>query len=80
MVTAKDFSLTSATVAPGATVRFVNEGEAPHTATADEDDAFDSGEVEGGSEGSFTAPDEAGTYDFHCEIHPAMTATLTVEG
>ncbi len=78
-VVAVDFSLTSVTVAPGASVTLDNQGEKPHTLTAD-DDSFDSGRVEAGAQGTVTAPSEAGTYDYHCDIHPAMTGTLTVEG
>ena len=78
-IEAVDFSLTSVTVAPGAEVEVENEGEKPHTATAD-DGAFDSGTIEPGASGSITAPSEPGTYDFHCTIHPNMTGTLTVEG
>jgi plastocyanin len=77
-VKAVDFSLTSATVGPGSDVRFENRGETPHTMTAD-DGSFDSGRVEPGGSTSVTAPEEPGDYAFHCEIHPAMTATLTVE-
>jgi plastocyanin len=79
MIVAKDFSLTSITVAPGTDVKIDNQGSAPHTVTAD-DDAFDSGTVDGGSSGAFTAPSEPGEYAFHCEIHSSMTGTLTVEG
>jgi plastocyanin len=79
-VVAQDFSFTVPdSVAVGATVTFDNQDSAPHTMTAD-DDAFDSGNVTGGSQGEVTAPSEAGDYAFHCEIHPNMTATLTVEG
>lgn len=78
-IEAKDFSLTSITVAAGAAVKVENSGSATHTVTAD-DGAFDSGKVAGGASGSLTAPTEPGEYPFHCEIHPAMTATLTVEG
>lgn len=77
-VVAKDFSLTSVTVAPGAEVTFENEGKATHTMSGD-DDSFDSGEVAAGSTASVTAPDEPGAYPFHCEIHSGMTGTLTVE-
>lgn len=77
-VEAVDFELTSTSVAAGAEVRFKNAGEAPHTMTAD-DGAFDSGTVEAGGSATVTAPDEPGDYPFHCEIHPNMTATLTVE-
>lgn len=78
-VEAIDFELTSITVAPGAEVTFENKGEAPHTMTAD-DDAFDTGTVEPGASATVAAPAEPGDYPFHCEIHPAMTGTLTVEG
>lgn len=78
-IVAKDFSLTSVTVAPGAAVKIENEGSAPHTVTAD-DGAFDSGRVSSGSSSSITAPAEPGSYAFHCEVHPSMTGTLTVAG
>jgi plastocyanin len=78
-IEAMDFELTSITVAPGAEVEVVNEGDVAHTVTSD-DDEFDSGTVAGGSTGTFTAPTEPGEHPFHCEIHPAMTGTLTVEG
>lgn len=78
-VVAKDFSLTSVTVAPGSKVEVENEGAAPHTVTAD-DGTFDTDRVEPGASTSFTAPTEPGDYAYHCEIHPAMTGTLTVQG
>ena len=79
-IVAKDFTLTDLTVAPGEEIVLKNEGDVPHTATAD-DGEFDLGRVEPGSTSDAgTAPDEAGTYAFHCEIHPNMKATLTVEG
>ncbi|MET0727990.1 MAG: cupredoxin domain-containing protein [Acidimicrobiales bacterium] len=77
-IVAEDFTLTSVSAAPGAEVRVKNKGQNPHTATSDDGD-FDSGTVAAGESGSFSAPDEPGEYDFHCEIHPAMTGTLTVE-
>lgn len=77
-ITAADFSLTSITVGPGDEVTVENGGEKPHTVTADGDE-FDSGEAAPGGSASFTAPDEPGTYDFHCSIHDSMTGTLTVE-
>lgn len=78
-IEARDFTLTSIEVAPGTEVEVVNTDEAAHTVTSD-DAAFDSGNVAGGGTGTFTAPDEAGEYAFHCEIHPSMTGTLTVDG
>jgi plastocyanin len=79
-IVAEDFSLTDLTVAPGAEISLQNDGEAPHTATAD-DDSFDLGEVAAGETSDpGAAPTTPGDYAFHCEIHPNMTATLTVEG
>jgi plastocyanin len=77
-IEAKDFSLTSITVAPGADVEVQNEGKATHTVTAD-DGAFDAGQVAPGSTATFTAPAEPGDYGYHCKIHPSMTGTLTVK-
>ena len=49
-----------------------------HTATGDDDPAIDA-EAEGGEEATVGAPDEPGTYDFHCRYHPdQMTGVLTV--
>jgi plastocyanin len=79
-IIAEDYSLTSITVGPGDEIKLKNEGDFTHTATAD-DGEFDLGEVEGGATSAAgTAPEEPGTYEFHCEIHRSMTATLTVEG
>lgn len=79
-IVAEDFSLTDITVAPGDELVFENKGSAAHTATADDGD-FDLGQVAGGETSEpVTAPEEPGSYPFHCEIHPNMTATLTVEG
>ena len=74
-----DFSLTSLTVAPGTEVTLKNYGEKPHTMTADDGD-FDSGPNRTRSEVDDRRASEPGDYAFHCEIHPAMTGTLTVEG
>jgi plastocyanin len=73
----QDFTFSNTSVAPGGQVVVDNGDSASHTVTAD-DGAFDSGEVSGGSTGTFQAPGEAGSYDFACEIHPDMTGTLTV--
>jgi LPXTG-motif cell wall-anchored protein len=64
------------TVAPGTTVTWVNDGEQPHTSTAD-DGTWDSGTLQPGESYSFTF-DDPGDYSYLCEIHPDMTATITV--
>ncbi len=63
-------------VAAGTTVTFVNNDSAPHTATAD-DGSFDTGTIEPGASATVTV-DAAGSFAYHCNFHPNMTATLTV--
>src|SRR5215218_11369374 len=72
------FSPDQMTVAPGTTVTWVNDGQQPHTSTAD-DGTWDSGTLQPGDDYSFTF-DKPGTYTYHCSIHPDMTATITVSG
>lgn len=64
-----DFSFEPAevSVAVGTTVRFVNAGQARHSATLDSA-AFDSTLLEPGGEFSFTFT-EAGTFPFYCTLH-----------
>jgi plastocyanin len=79
-VSIKDFAFNrpNATVAPGTSVTWVNNDQVPHTATAN-DGTFDSGTLQPGQSYSFTF-DKPGTYAYHCNIHPYMTATVTVSG
>jgi plastocyanin len=78
-IVAEGFALTDLTVAPGEAIVLENRDGTQHTATGD-DGEFDL-EADGGTTSEpGTAPVEPGTYTFHCEIHPSMTATLTVEG
>jgi len=73
----QDFAFSPALVSPGAAVIVRNIDAAPHTVTAD-DGSFDSDIVEAGTDGSFTAPDEPGDYEIHCNVHPNMVGTLVV--
>jgi LPXTG-motif cell wall-anchored protein len=69
-------------VAPGTTVTWVNEGEAPHTVTSTDGKDLDSATLDPGDSYSFTfKSDDAGeTYAYHCSIHPQMTASVKVSG
>jgi plastocyanin len=71
------FSPQSITVAVGDTITWSNSDAQNHTATAD-DGSFDTGTVSSGSPKSVTFS-TAGTFAYHCRIHPAMTATVVVE-
>ncbi len=64
------------TVAVGTTITVRNDDSAGHTWTSD-DGAFDSGLIEAGATFEFTFT-EAGTFPFHCDVHPSMTGTVTV--
>jgi len=64
-------------VAVGDTVTWASVDSPDHTVTAD-DDSFDSGTLSDGDTFEQTF-DEAGEFAYHCEIHPSMTGTITVE-
>ena len=59
----------------GDTVRFVDEDEIAHTATAE--GTFDSGTLRTGKTFAFRAT-KAGTVNYVCIFHPGMTGTLNV--
>jgi plastocyanin len=73
------FSPATMTVKTGTTVTWTNEDGASHTVVSD-----------AGAPVSFTSPSlatgssypvtftQAGTYPYHCSIHPSMTGTVTV--
>jgi plastocyanin len=75
-----DFSFdpTTVTIQAGGKVIWQNEGEAPHTATAD-DGSFDTGTVDPGKLKSEAAAfKDPGTFSYICTIHPQMKATVEV--
>lgn len=79
VITIEDFEFSGpASVAPGATVMVVNEDSSSHTVTSETED-FEEVIVEGGADGSFTAPTDPGQYAFVCDFHPEMTGTLVVK-
>ena len=68
-------------VAPGGTVTWTNTGQAPHTATFDDVENLDTGQLEPGSEGALVAPAEPGSYSYRCNVHPTrMRGVLVVVG
>jgi plastocyanin len=70
------FEPADAAIQPGDTIMWVNEGNTPHTVTSD-DGRFDSEVLNPGESFMLTFP-EAGTFSYHCEIHPSMTGSVTV--
>ena len=61
----------------GSTVKWTNDGQKPHTVTSDKGD-WGSGELANGQ--TFTATfTKAGTFEYHCKLHPDMKAKITVK-
>ena len=67
------------TVKAGEKVTVTNKDLAGHSVTSDEEGLFDSGVLGKDESGSIIAPDEPGSYPFHCTPHPSIKGTLVVE-
>lgn len=69
------------TVRPGTTITWINMDASAHTATYDgprDPDSFDS-QVMGPGEQYSHKFEGAGTYNYHCQLHPNMVGTVVVE-
>ena len=64
------------TVPVGTTITWTNKDSAPHTVTSN-NGAFNSGTLGNGGTFQFTF-NTVGTFDYHCNIHRSMTATVIV--
>lgn len=71
------FGPSSVSVSVGTTVTWTNQDSTQHTVTAD-DGSFDGGPLANGQTFSQTFS-KAGTFTYHCKIHPKMTASVTVK-
>jgi plastocyanin len=72
------FSPANITVKKGTAVTWTNKDSVAHTVT--ESDALlgpNSNDIDNGKSYSFTYT-QAGTFTYHCAIHPSMTGTVTV--
>lgn len=65
------------TVNVGQTVSWHNSGGTTHTATAN-GGAFNTGNIGNGSTSAPITMTTAGSFPYHCSIHPTMTGTLVV--
>ena len=70
------FNPASITVPVNGTVTWTNGAGRAHTVTAD-DGSFDSHDIAGGAVFSHTFS-AAGTFTYHCTIHPQMKGTVVV--
>ena len=76
----KDFSFSKRTITVhvGDAITWTNKDSAPHTVTSNSGNELDSGQLSQGQSYSHTFT-QAGTYAYHCAVHPSMTATVVVE-
>jgi plastocyanin len=75
----KNFAFpTGITIKAGDSIAWSNGDTAPHTVTFD-DNSCDSGQIAAGTAVTVTYS-KAGSYPFHCKVHPTMKGTLTVTG
>lgn len=73
------FSPSSQIVKAGQSISVTNNDSVPHTVTSDDGTSFNTNTINPGTTATFTAPEKAGTYTFHCNIHKTMTGTLIVQ-
>jgi plastocyanin len=72
------FNPTTIQAKVGDVIGFTNKDSIQHTATLD-DMSCTTGIVAGGATAALTFT-AAGTYPFHCEIHPNMTGKIEISG
>lgn len=68
------FEPANLTINAGDSVIWINEDDAPHTATGG---GFDTGTLNKGEQKGFRFT-TAGSINYRCDIHPAMRASLTI--
>ena len=72
------FSPAELTVKKGTTVTWTNQDSAPHTVTSDSGSELSSATLSKGQSYSHTF-NEAGTFEYHCNLHSTMKAKVMVE-
>lgn len=77
---AKTFSMDTATLKPGDTIKFINDDATQHNVliTGPKDELRNSGVQEPGEAAAFQF-DKAGTYQVECGIHPKMKMSVVVK-
>ena len=79
-ITISNFKFSPGTlrVQHGADIKVANDDSTAHTVTADDGHSFGSGNVDSGASATIQAP-AAGSYSYHCTIHPFMKGKLVVQ-
>jgi plastocyanin len=74
----QSYSPNPQTVRVGQTVAWRNSDSSTHTATQDSA-GFNTGNIAGGATSSPITMSAAGTFPYHCTLHPGMIGTITVQ-
>lgn len=72
------FNPSSLTVSVGTTVTWTNDDSVAHTVTSDSGSELTSAQIAPGQSYSHTFS-TAGTFSYHCAIHPSMKAQVVVQ-
>ncbi len=72
------FQLPTLAVKAGTVVEVSNRDTTAHTATSDDGKTINSGSLDPNATYKFTAS-AVGSFPYMCQIHPSMTATITVQ-
>jgi len=75
---AQSYAPNPTTMRVGQTVSWMNTDTITHTATQD-GGSFQTGNIAAGTTSTPIMMSSAGTFTYHCSIHPGMIATLTVQ-
>ena len=75
---AQSYAPNPATARVGQTVAWMNTDSITHTATQDAG-SFQTGNIVAGTTSTPIMMNTAGTFTYHCSIHPGMVGTLTVQ-
>jgi len=76
---ANSFSPNPDTVRVGQTVAWHNSGGTTHTSTANGIGLWNTSNIANGSTSASIRMNTAGSFGYHCEIHPSMVGTLVVQ-
>jgi len=76
-MTTTAYSPSPLTVSVGTTVTWTNNDTTTHNSTGD-NGSFSTGSIGPGSSASFRFQ-SAGSFVYHCTIHPGMVGTITVQ-
>ncbi len=75
VMTTTAFSPSPVTIAAGGSVTWTNNDNTAHTSTGG---SWNSGSIAPGGKFTMSFP-TAGSFTYHCTIHPGMTGTVTVQ-